>query len=357
MAKELFAGKKNNKYKIVISKEAISKKNLAPLLKQHKKTLIISDDGVPQRIVKKVSGVCMQSTKVFKMILRHGENTKSVKNFQKILNFLADNNFDRTDLIIAVGGGVVGDISGYVASSYLRGINFIQIPTTLLAQVDSSVGGKTAINISAGKNLVGAFYNPIGVIIDTTVLKTLPSREFKAGLAEVIKYALIKNKSLLSLLKNHSQQILSMEHKVIEEIIFASIQTKAKIVTMDERENGIRAILNFGHTFGHAIEAHGKYNKILHGEAIAKGMKIASKISYLENLISKKEYRKIINLLEMFEFDLSLSQYKYGQLKPYIFRDKKIKAGRLSLVLLDQVSNAVVTNSFNIRNLQKGLKD
>tara|TARA_B100000959_G_scaffold260049_1_gene296192 strand:+ start:3679 stop:4752 length:1074 start_codon:yes stop_codon:yes gene_type:complete len=357
MAKELFAGQKNNKYKIVISKEAISKKNLSPLLKQHKKTLIISDDGVPQKIVKKVTGVCAPSTKVFKFILKHGENAKSVQNFQKILNYLADNNFDRTDLIVAVGGGVVGDISGYVASSYLRGIKFIQIPTTLLAQVDSSIGGKTAINISAGKNLVGAFYNPIGVIIDTTVLKTLPSREFKAGLAEVIKYALIQNKSLFSLLKNHSQQILSMENKVIEEIIFASIQTKAKIVTKDERENGIRAILNFGHTFGHAIEAHGKYNKILHGEAIAKGMMIASKISYLENLISKKEYRKVINLLEMFEFDLSLSQYKYGQLKPFIFRDKKIKAGRLNLVLLDQVSNAVVTNSFNIRNLQKGLKD
>jgi 3-dehydroquinate synthase len=357
MAKELFAGQKNNKYKIVISKEAISKKNLSPLLKQHKKTLIISDDGVPQKIVKKVTEVCAPSTKVFKFILKHGENAKSVQNFQKILNYLADNNFDRTDLIVAVGGGVVGDISGYVASSYLRGIKFIQIPTTLLAQVDSSIGGKTAINISAGKNLVGAFYNPIGVIIDTTVLKTLPSREFKAGLAEVIKYALIQNKSLFSLLKNHSQQILSMENKVIEEIIFASIQTKAKIVTKDERENGIRAILNFGHTFGHAIEAHGKYNKILHGEAIAKGMMIASKISYLENLISKKEYRKVINLLEMFEFDLSLSQYKYGQLKPFIFRDKKIKAGRLNLVLLDQVSNAVVTNSFNIRNLQKGLKD
>ncbi len=149
----------------------------------------------------------------------------------------------------------------------------------------------------------------------------------------------------------------SISDKVIEEIIFASIQTKAKIVTMDERENGIRAILNFGHTFGHAIEAHGKYKKILHGEAIAKGMKIASKISYLENLITEKDHTKIIDLLHLYEFDLSLNQYKFQKLKPYIFRDKKIKAGRLNLVLLDQVSNAVVTNSFNIRNLQKGFKD
>ena len=148
MAKELFAGQKNNRYKILISKEAISKKNLAPLLKKHKKTLIVSDDGVPTKILNKVISVSKPSTKVFKIILQHGEKAKSVQNFQKILNFLAEKNFDRTDLIIAVGGGVIGDISGYVASSYLRGIQFIQIPTTLLSQVDSSVGGKTAILIA-----------------------------------------------------------------------------------------------------------------------------------------------------------------------------------------------------------------
>ncbi|MDC0905725.1 3-dehydroquinate synthase [Gammaproteobacteria bacterium] len=357
MAKELFAGQRKNKYKILISKEAISRKNIAPLLKEHKKTLIITDDGVPQKIVKKVIAACKPSTKVFEIILQQGEKAKSIQNFQKILNFLVESNFDRTDLIIAVGGGVVGDISGYVASSYLRGIPFIQIPTTLLAQVDSSVGGKTAINISAGKNLVGAFYNPKGVIIDTSVLKTLSNREFKAGLAEVIKYALIKNKSLFSLLKRHPKEILLMHHKIIEEIIFASIHTKAQIVTQDEKENGIRAILNFGHTFGHAIEAHGKYKKILHGEAVAKGMKIASKISYLESLISEKDHKKVIALLEMFEFDLSLNQYNYEELKPYILRDKKIKAGRLNLVLLNQLSNATVTSAFDTKNLKKAMQD
>jgi len=357
MAKELFAGQRKKKYKIVISKEAISEKHIAPLVKMHKKILIISDDGVPQKIVKKVIAVCRPSSKIFKIILQHGEKAKSIQNFQKILNFLAENNFDRTDLIIAVGGGVVGDISGYVASSYLRGIQFIQIPTTLLAQVDSSVGGKTAINISAGKNLVGAFYNPKGVIIDTSVLRTLPNREFKAGLAEVIKYALIKNKSLFSLLEKHAKEILLMNHKIIEEIIFASIQTKAQIVTKDEKEDGIRAILNFGHTFGHAIEAHGMYKKILHGEAVAKGMRIASKISYLENLMSEKDYRKVIALLEMFGFDLSLDQYKYKELKPYIYRDKKIKSGRLNLVLLNRLSNAIITSSFDTRNLKKGMQN
>ncbi len=357
MAKELFAGQQKSKYKIVIGKEAISKKNLSPLLKQHNKTLVITDDGVPPKITKKIIGICKASTKVFSFIIKHGEKAKSFQNFQRVLNFLAKNNFDRTDVIIAIGGGVVGDISGYVASSYLRGIEFIQIPTTLLAQVDSSVGGKTAINISAGKNLVGAFYNPKGVIIDTEVLESLPKREFKSGLAEVIKYALIKNKSLYSLLKEHSQKILSINHKIIEEMIFQSIQTKAKIVTKDEKENGIRAILNFGHTFGHAIEAHGKYKKILHGEAVAKGMMIACKISYLENLISEKDFIDAKSLLKMYEFDLSLHQYKYGDLKPFIFRDKKIKAGKLNLILLNRLSNAIVTDSFNLSNLQRVLKD
>ena len=357
MAKELFAGQRKNKYRIVISKNAISKKNLAPLLKNHNKTLLISDDGVPSKILREVAAVCKPSTKVFKMILKHGEQAKSVQNFQKILNFLADNNFDRTDLIVAVGGGVVGDISGFVDSSYLRGIQFIQIPTTLLAQVDSSVGGKTAINILSGKNLVGAFYNPKGVIIDTNVLHSLPNRQLKAGLAEVIKYAFIQNNALFSLLKKYPKKILSKDHKIIDEIIFLSLQTKARIVTKDEKENGIRAILNFGHTFGHAIEAHGKYKKILHGEAVAKGMRIASKISYLENLISEKEYKEVIALLQKYEFDLSVDQYKYRELKPYIFRDKKIKAGKLNLILLNKLSNAVVINAFDAKNLQKGLQD
>lgn len=356
MAKELFAGLKENKYKIVIAKNAISKKNISPLLKHHKKVLIISDTGVPSNIKKKVASICKINSKVLNIYLSQGEKAKSIQNFKKILTFLADKNFDRTDVIIALGGGVVGDIAGYVASSYLRGIKFIQIPTTLLAQVDSSVGGKTAINISAGKNLVGAFYNPKGVIIDTMVLDSLPRREFKAGLAEVVKYALIKNNYLLSLLQKNSKKILSMDKKIIEEIIFESIKTKAKIVSMDEKENGVRAILNFGHTFGHAIEAYSKYKRILHGEAVAKGMLIATKISYLENLISRKDFLHAKSLLQAYEFDLCINQYKFINLKPYIFRDKKVRAGKLNLVLLNGLSKAIVTSSFNKKNLSESLK-
>ena len=243
MAKEIFAGKKDKKYKIIISRNAISKKNLGPLIKHHKKALIISDNGVPFNIREKVTSISKNFSKVFSVILTKGEQAKSIQNFQKILNLLAKYNFDRTDVIIAIGGGVVGDIAGYVASSYLRGVQFIQIPTTLLAQVDSSVGGKTAINIPAGKNLVGAFYNPKGVIIDTSVLISLPQREYKAGLAEVVKYALIKNKNLFTILKENAQKVLLMDKNIIEDVIFESIKTKAEIVTKDEKENGIRAIL------------------------------------------------------------------------------------------------------------------
>ena len=352
MAKELVAGRKNNQYKIYIGQNSISKKNLTPLIKSHKKLLIISDSGVPKEIIQKVHHISKATSKIFAFTLNQGESSKSLGNFQKIINFLIEQQFDRSDAIIAVGGGVVGDISGYVASSYLRGIQFIQIPTTLLAQVDSSVGGKTAINISAGKNLVGAFYNPKGVIIDTSSLHSLPTREFRAGLAEVIKYGLIQNKKLLSLLSHNIVNILGRQPGIVEQIIYESLKTKSKIVTQDEKETGIRAILNFGHTFGHAIEAHEKYKKILHGEAVAKGMLVASKISCLEGCISEKDFLKISSLLEAYGFDLSLDQYKYLDLKPFIFRDKKMQGGSLNLILLTGLSKAFVTNSFNSKNLK-----
>ena len=354
MAKVLLAGKKNDQYRIIIGQNSISKKNIMPLIKGHKKLLLISDTGVPKNIIKKVTSISKNHSKVFTIILDQGEKSKSLANFQSIINFLINQKFDRSDGIIAVGGGVIGDISGFVSSTYLRGISFIQIPTTLLAQVDSSVGGKTAINIPAGKNLIGAFYNPKGVIIDTNVLHTLSSRELNAGLAEVIKYGLIQNKYLLSLLEKNVVAILNRNHKIIEEVIFESIKTKAKIVTKDEKETGIRALLNFGHTFGHAIEAHGKYKKILHGEAVAKGMLIASKISMLEGLISEKELLKIRNLLLDYRFDLSLN-YNYMDLKPFIFRDKKVQKGNLNLVLLKGMSKGIVSDKFDQKNLKKSI--
>tara|TARA_B110000014_G_scaffold264424_1_gene265863 strand:- start:1757 stop:2827 length:1071 start_codon:yes stop_codon:yes gene_type:complete len=355
MAKELLAGQKNNQYKIIIGKNSISKKNVVSFSKDHKKLLLISDTGVPKDIIKRVTSLSKVTSKVFTVIVEQGEKAKSLSNFQIIINFLIDHNFDRSDGIIAVGGGVIGDLSGFVASSYLRGISFIQIPTTLLAQVDSSVGGKTAINIPAGKNLIGAFYNPKRVIIDTSTLDSLSSRQLNAGLAEVIKYGLIQNKYLLSLLLKNVDKILDRHSQIIQEIIFESIKTKANIVTKDEKETGVRALLNFGHTFGHAIEASGNYKKILHGEAVAKGMLIASKISLLEGLITEREASKIRNLLLAYNFDLDLAKYKYSDLKPFILRDKKIQKGKLNLVLLKGISNGIVTSAFDMKNLSRSI--
>ena len=257
--------------------------------------------------------------------------------------------------MIALGGGVVGDITGFSAATYLRGIDYIQIPTTLLAQVDSSVGGKTAINTAHGKNLIGSFYNPKFVLISTSFLDTLPLNQFKSGLGEVVKYAFIGNSKLRKIVKDNPKKILSKDEKVLKLIIEESIKTKSQVVTKDEKEQGIRAILNFGHTFGHAIEAHGKYKKILHGEAVAKGMFIASKISYLEGHISKKYLKVVKDLLDTYGFDLSVSQYQYRDLKPFIFRDKKIRLGRLNLVLLGGPSKAIITSSFDSNNLKKSL--
>ena len=355
----LTVGLNDRAYDIVIGPDLIDRAGeaLGPIV-ANRHIVIISDKNVAKLHLTRLKASFKSfARKVDHIAIVAGEASKSMAMLSHLLDDILALGVDRSVLLVAFGGGVVGDLAGFAAASLLRGVDFIQIPTTLLAQVDSSVGGKTGVNTAAGKNLIGAFYNPKGVLIDTAALNTLTKREFKAGLAEVIKYALIQNKTLFSLLKKYSLEILSMDHRIIEEMIFLSVQTKAKIVTKDEKENGIRAILNFGHTFGHAIEAHSKYRKILHGEAVAKGMKIASKISYLENLISLKEYQEVVNLLQLFEFDLSLEQYKYKELKPYVLRDKKIKEGKLNLVLLNKISNAIVTNSFDAKNLQRGLQD
>ena len=326
---------------------SISKKNLVPLIKSHKKLLIISDSGVPKEIIQKVHHISKATSKIFAFTLNQGESSKSLGNFQKIINFLIEQQFDRSDAIIAVGGGVVGDISGYVASSYLRGIQFIQIPTTLLAQVDSSVGGKTAINISAGKNLVGAFYNPKGVIIDTSSLHSLPTREFRAGLAEVIKYGLIQNKKLLSLLSHNIVNILGRQPGIVEQIIYESLKTKSKIVTQDEKETGIRAILNFGHTFGHAIETVTGYQSWLHGEAIAAGLAMAASMSARAGWMPQSDVERVFRLLER----AGLRTEARGEVSPAAAReamaiDKKVQSGRLRLILLRGIGQAFITADF-----------
>ena len=317
--------------------------------------LVVTNETVAPLYLDRVIGL-LGNHRVVSQTLPDGEQYKSLETLQRVFDTLLQSRFSRDATLVALGGGVIGDLVGFAAACYQRGIPFVQIPTTLLAQVDSAVGGKTAVNHPAGKNMIGAFHQPACVIADTDTLRTLESRELAAGIAEVIKYGLIRDRLFFEWLESNMDRLLNCDQEALQHVIMESCRHKAEIVASDEKETGERAILNLGHTFGHAIETASGYGSWLHGEAVAKGMKVASRISFLENLISEKEYKKVISLLEMFEFDLSLNQYNYEELKAYIFRDKKIKAGRLNLVLLNRLSKAIVTSSFDTKNLKKGLQ-
>ena len=350
----IIAGKGSSKYQIHIKGKNFSKTIFNKDIGKNNKVLIITDSGVPKKHIRKIKDI-ITCKKVNVLTLNQGEKSKSFASFQKIMNMLFNMNFDRSDSLIALGGGVVGDITGFCAATYLRGINYIQVPTTLLAQVDSSVGGKTAINVPQGKNLIGSFYNPKFVLISTDFLKTLPQEQYESGLGEVIKYAFIGNKKLKKIIEDNAKKITERNEKILKSIIEESIKTKSKIVTKDEKENGIRAILNFGHTFGHAIEAHHGYKKITHGAAITMGMVIAAKVSLFEGHIKDYHLENIINVIKSLGLKADHKKYKYSDLKKYMKIDKKVSDGQLNLILIDKNFNAFKTSNFNNKNIIKAL--
>ena len=348
----IIAGKGSSKYQIHIKGKNFSKTIFNKDIGKNNKVLIITDSGVPKKHIRKIKDI-ITCKKVNVLTLNQGEKSKSFASFQKIMNMLFNMNFDRSDSLIALGGGVVGDITGFCAATYLRGINYIQVPTTLLAQVDSSVGGKTAINVPQGKNLIGSFYNPKFVLISTDFLKTLPQEQYESGLGEVIKYAFIGNKKLKKIIEDNAKKITERNEKILKSIIEESIKTKSKIVTKDEKENGIRAILNFGHTFGHAIEAHHGYKKITHGAAITMGMVIAAKVSLFEGHIKDYHLENIINVIKSLGLKADHKKYKYSDLKKYMKIDKKVSDGQLNLILIDKNFNAFKTSNFSNKNIIK----
>ncbi len=350
----IIAGKGSSKYQIHIKGKKFSKAIFNKDIGKNNKVLIITDSGVPKKHIRKIKDI-ISCKKINVLTLNQGEKSKSFASFQKIMNMLFAMNFDRSDSLIALGGGVVGDITGFCAATYLRGINYIQVPTTLLAQVDSSVGGKTAINVPQGKNLIGSFYNPKFVLISTDFLKTLPQEQYESGLGEVIKYAFIGNKKLKKIIEDNSKKITERNEKILKTIIEESIKTKSKIVTKDEKENGIRAILNFGHTFGHAIEAHHGYKKITHGAAITMGMVIAAKVSFFEGHIKDQQLENIISVIKSLGLKADHKKYKYSDLRKYMKIDKKVSNGQLNLILIDKNFNAFKTSNFNNKNIIKAL--
>ncbi|MDP5213317.1 3-dehydroquinate synthase [Pseudoalteromonas tunicata] len=268
------------------------------------------------------------------IVLPDGEQYKTLEYFEKVSAFLLENNCGRDTCLIALGGGVIGDLTGFVAACYQRGVPFIQIPTTLLSQVDSSVGGKTAVNHPLGKNMIGAFYQPDLVLIDTNSLITLPEREFAAGMAEVIKYGLIYDTELFAYLEQHVEQIKAQSTEHLQHIIFRCCQIKALIVAEDETEQGQRALLNLGHTFGHAIEAQMGYGNWLHGEAVAAGMVMASKLSYQRGKLSNVELQRIINLLMAYDLPTLFPQEMgLDVFVKHMKKDKKNKLGTIRFIL------------------------
>lgn len=293
------------------------------------KVLVVSDD-----IVHSLYGeVVYNSLKdagynVFEFTFNHGEKSKNLNTFSQIINFLAEQGFVRSDLIIALGGGVVGDISGFVAASYMRGIDYIQVPTTLLSMIDSSVGGKTAVDLEAGKNLVGAFYQPRLVLIDTNTLLTLPCIEYKNGMGEVIKYAVLEGGELKDLVLDG---VKLSDTQSITRFVYLCVDSKRKIVEEDEKESNIRRLLNLGHTFAHAIEKLSLY-EIPHGLCVAAGLDIIARISNAHSKLSDIDYMTILNILEKYELN-NMNPYTIDQMIDIIKLDKKVESDNINFVM------------------------
>ncbi|MGB1262846.1 MAG: 3-dehydroquinate synthase [Cognaticolwellia sp.] len=288
------------------------------------------------------------------LILPDGEAEKSLANFEKIMSHLLQGNHGRDTTLIALGGGVIGDITGFAAACYQRGIDFIQLPTTVLSQVDSSVGGKTAVNHPLGKNMIGAFYQPKAVFIDLESLTTLPVREFNAGMAEVIKYGILADGEFFKWLEQHITAIKSGKNSILMQMIERCCQCKADIVAEDETEAGVRALLNLGHTFGHAIEADQGYGQWLHGEAVATGMVLAAKTSVAMNLLEVSDLRRIESLLSAFDLPLVAPENMgFDEFICHMRRDKKNLAGKLRFILPTAIGRTVVNDDVSEDLLQQ----
>lgn len=291
---------------------------------------------------------------VDEIILPDGEAQKSLANFDVIMSHLLANGHGRDSTLIALGGGVIGDITGFAAACYQRGINFIQVPTTLLSQVDSSVGGKTAVNHPLGKNMIGAFYQPKAVLIDIDSLTTLPVREFNAGMAEVIKYGILGDGEFFAWLENNIEKIKSGDKSTLIEMVNTCCQCKADIVAADETEAGVRALLNLGHTFGHAIEADQGYGNWLHGEAVATGMVLASKLSVALNLLEASDLRRIETLIAAFDLPLIAPENMgFAEFICHMRRDKKNLAGVLRLIVPTAIGQSEMRDDISEDMLQQ----
>jgi 3-dehydroquinate synthase len=335
----------HSRYPIAIGSGLLTNRELLDAHIRGRDVLIVTNTIVARLYLGKLTD-SLGSKRVAECILPDGEQHKTLQTAGWVFDALVAKKMNRDAAVLALGGGVVGDIAGFAAACYQRGIGYVQLPTTLLAQVDSSVGGKTGVNHPGGKNLIGAFYQPLAVIADTDTLATLPDRELRAGLAEVIKYGCVWDPLLFDWLDHNMPKLLARDVDALTYAIARSCEIKATVVAKDEREQNLRAILNFGHTFGHAIEAATAYEVYLHGEAVALGMLIAAKFSHKAGLIDGAVSDRVRNILGKAGLPTEPPRVGAARVQELMQMDKKVLGGAVRLVLLEKLGRAIVTTDY-----------
>jgi 3-dehydroquinate synthase len=346
----------HSRYPISIGPGLIANRELLDAHIRGRDLLIVTNTTVAHLYLEKLMGG-LAGRRVAECILPDGEQHKTLQTAAWVFDSLVGNKMNRDATVLALGGGVVGDIAGFAAACYQRGVGYAQLPTTLLAQVDSSVGGKTGVNHSGGKNLIGAFYQPLCVITDTDTLATLPDRELRAGLAEVIKYGCVWDPLLFDWLDHNMAKLLARDADALTYAIARSCEIKSTVVAKDEREHNVRAILNFGHTFGHAIEAATAYQTFLHGEAVGLGMLIAADLSHRLGLIDAAITNRVRDILARAGLPVEAPQIGAAKALELMQMDKKVLAGTVRLVLLDRLGRAIVTGDYPQAALEATLAD
>ncbi len=339
-------------YPILVGENLLQQADLLLPYIAGERVCIVTNETIAPLYLDKVKAL-LAGKSLVSCILPDGEQYKNLRTMEDIYTLLLKERCGRDVTLLALGGGVIGDMTGFAAATYQRGVQFVQLPTTLLAQVDSSVGGKTGVNHALGKNMIGAFYQPRAVLIDTQTLSTLPDREFIAGLAEVIKYGFIEDKEFLYWLDQHIDALRERDPAALRHAITSSCASKARVVASDEREAGLRAILNFGHTFAHAIETATEYRHWLHGEAVGFGMLMGLEFSQIAGYLSEAQVELGASLIRRAGLPLSPPEQlrSAGQMLELMAHDKKVAAGKLRLVLLRSPGEAIVTGDFDQQKL------
>ena len=353
---------RTEKYPIIIGQNLIS--NLSKILNKNfikfKKSLIVIDKNVPNNFQRKIKNNLKKNTYV--CYINANEKNKNQKTVSKIIEILLNKNFSREDCLVSVGGGITGDIVGFAASQFKRGLKFINIPTTLLAQVDSSIGGKTGVNTIYGKNLIGSFYQPKIVISDINFLASLPKRELICGYGEILKHAIIANKNFYDFLEKNFFKVSNIKSPLREKAIYESCKIKKAVVEKDEKEKNVRKILNFGHTFAHAYEASLNYSKKLnHGEAVLLGMITALKFSNKQKILNKNQYNSIIKHFLNSNLPVSIKKYflkkDINTIVSFMTKDKKNNSNKINLILLKRIGSPLINKNFSRNSLKLFLRN